>query len=181
MPITLINQTVFDAQFFVQKGEQVVASLLGLGPGGRVQVSATSEYEVAAQTSIGGNVYTTAPVSVDGAACFLAQVLQNKSEQTYVFDMKKFAPTAPNQLQFEKTCLAPVIFTIFKDGKPLQAIAVNDSFMCSSLALSDTYSIYAVVNGITTDIASTDNPNSIVTVVHANASDDVGYLALELS
>jgi len=181
MAITLLNTTDFDAQFHVRKGDQVVVSLPVVEPNGTVMIPTNNEYEVTAQATIDGNTYTSAPIKVDGVACFLARVIQHKSQQTYIFDMQKGASTAPNQLQFEKTCLPPVIFTIFKDGKPLQNVVVNDSFMIESLTLSDTYSISAVVNGITTDVTTTNNVNAKITSANASASAGKGYFTLLLS
>lgn len=181
MAITLLNTTSFDAQFKVLKGEQVVVSLPAIPKNGSVQIPTGNNYTVTASTTIDGNVYTSAPISVDGGAGFLAQVIQNKLQQTYIFDMKKVANTKPNQLQFEKTCLSDVIFTISKDGQPLQSIAVSDSFMQSSLTLSDTYTISAVINGVTTDVTTTSNVNATITATDDTAAIDKSYFTLELT
>lgn len=181
MAITLHNTTDFDAQYTVLKGEQVVVSLPAVEPNGSVVIPTSNQYLVTAQTTIDGNTYTSAPIKVDGAARFLARVIQHRSQQTYIFDMQKVPASKPNQLQFEKTCLPTVVFTIIKDSKPLQSISVSDSFMYSSLTLSDTYSISAVVNGITTDVTTTNNPNASITAADATASADKGYFNLVLN
>ncbi|SDF58456.1 MULTISPECIES: hypothetical protein [unclassified Duganella] len=180
MAIILNNTTKYDAQFTVLKGDQVVVSLPAVEPQGSVSIPTENEYMVTAQATIDGNTYTSAPLKVDGAARFQARVIQHRSQQTYIFDLVKSASTKPNKLQFEKTCLPTVIFTIVKDGKPLQAISVSDSFLAQELTLSDTYTISAVVKGITTDVTTTNNPNAKVTAIDATASADEGYFSLLL-
>lgn len=180
MAITLLNNTSFDAHFRVMKGGQVVTSVLAIPKNGSVQIRTENSYAVAASAIVEGNVYTSAPMTVDGSAGFQAQVIQNMAGSSTVFDMAKVASSRPDQLQFEKTCLSDVTFTISRDGKALQNITVNDSFTPVFVALSDTYSISAVINGVTTEPVATDNVNATIRATDNTSAPANSYFSLEL-
>lgn len=178
--LTLRNTTTFIAQFVVSRGQQVIARLPGLAPGAQLQVPVTDTFQVVASTMIEGNTYTSAPVAVTGAAGFVAEVLQAGAQGTYEFTMVEVPSTRPDQLQFQKTSLAPVTFTISRNGAMLQSVVVSDSFRMQTLDIGDTYSIYAIVNGITTDTVTTTHPDATITAVVDTGIMEDGYFALEL-
>lgn len=178
MSITLRNNTSYVAQYVVKKGEQVIARLPGIEPGAQMSIPTTDTYEVVASTLLDGNTYTSAPLAVNGSMGFLAQVLQVKSQGTYEFDVQEAPSKASDQLTFQKTCINPVTFTITKDGKPLQNIVVNNSYLNATLDISNTYYIYAVINGVTTEVASTSNANAVVTAVDDTSDLEAGYFTL---
>lgn len=179
--LTLNNATTYIAQYVVHKGGQVVARLPGIPPGASISVSPPEGFEITASTVLEGNTYTSAPVTVDSPTCFLAQVKQHAEQGTYEFEVVTMPSSASNQMQFEKTSLAPVAFNITRNGAHLQSVVVQDSFTQVTLEISDVYSIYAVINGITTDSTTTSNPNATITAV-ANATDlESGYFTLVVS
>ena len=178
--LTLLNNTSFDAHFRVMKGGQVVTSVLAIPKNASVQIRTENSYAVTASAIVDGNVYTSAPMSMDGSGSFQAQVIQNTAGSSTVFDMVKVASSRPDQLQFEKTCLSDVTFTISRDGKALQNITVTDSFTQACLALSDTYSISAVINGVTTEPVTTDNVNATIRAADDPSAPGNSYFTLEL-
>ncbi|RDZ28143.1 hypothetical protein [Lysobacter silvisoli] len=180
MPITLRNTTQYIAQFVVRKGGQVIARLPGIEPNAQMVVPTEGTYQVTAMTIIDGNTYTSAPMDVTGAVSFLAQVLQVREQGTYEFDVVQGYSTRPDQMQFQKTTLAPVTFTIDKDGVPMQAVVVPDSFTMQTLDISDTFYVYAVVNGVTTATVSTTNLNAQVTATSDTSTLEQGYFTLEI-
>lgn len=180
MAITLCNNTNYIAQFLVQKGEQVIARLPGIEPNAQMSITATDTFEVIARTIVDGNTYTSAPLSVTGSMGFLAQFLQVVSQGTYEFNVVEMPSAAPNQLSFQQTCINPVTFTITKDGKPLQNVVVSDSFRSETLDISDTFYIYAVINGITTEVVTTQNPDATVTALADTADCEPGYFTLSI-
>lgn len=180
MPITLRNTTQYIAQFVVRKGGQIIARLPGIAPEAQMTVPTADSYQVTAMTIIDGNTYTSAPMDVTGAVSFLAQVRQVREQGTYEFEVVQGYSTRPDQMQFQKTTIAPVTFTIEKDGVPMQAVVVADSFMMETLDISDTFYVYAVVNGVTTDTFSTANPNATVTAVSDTSTLEQGYFTLEV-
>ncbi|WP_248744874.1 hypothetical protein [Pseudomonas sp. MWU12-2037] len=179
MSITLLNQTRYPAIYLVLKDQKVIVRQLDVNPHARAIIPVDDIYEVSATTLIDGNTYTSAPMTASGGMGFLAQVLQSPSQEAYDFDMVMFQNVAPNQLAFQKTCLNPVTFTISKNGKPLQNIVVTSSFQTQTLDISNTFSIHAVINGVTTDEVTTSNPKATVTAV--NDTGFAGYYLLEVS
>lgn len=180
MSLTLRNTTNYIAQFVVRKGGQIIARLPGIAPEAQMVVPTEGTYQVTAMTIIDGNTYTSAPMDVTGACSFLAQVLQVPQQGAYEFDVVQGHSTRPDQLQFQKTTLAPVTFTIDRDGVVMQAVVVADSFLMETLDISDTYYVYAIVNGVTTATVSTANPNAEVTAVTDTTTLEQGYFTIEI-
>jgi hypothetical protein len=179
--LTLKNETPYIAQFLVTRGDQVIARLPGLLAQQVMQVPTTATYEVVASTLLDSNTYTSAPMVIDGATGFLAQVLQVYSQGSYQFNVLEQPSTVSNQLQFQKTCLNPVTFTIRKDGAALQTVVVSDSFTMQTLTIGDNYSIHAVINGITTETVTTSDAGATVSAVVDTSEADVGYFRLLIS
>jgi hypothetical protein len=179
--MSILNKTTFIAQFVIRKGEQIIARLPGIAPGASMTVPTDDSYQVTAMAVIDGNTYTSAPMDVSGPTGFLAQVIQVRAQGTYEFNVVETPSHAPNQLQFQKTCLSPVTYTIAKNGKALQTVVVRDSFETVTLDISDTFYIYAVVNGVTTDTVVTTNPSATVTAVQDTSDLEYGYYSLEIN
>lgn len=179
--LTFHNATPYIAQYVVRRGDQVIARLPGIAPNASVTVPSNSSFDVSATTILEGNTYTSAPVTVNAATLFLAQVKQHLDQGTYDFEVVTTPSSAANQMQFAKTSLAPVTFTIAQHGVPLQSVVVQDSFAQVALDMSDVYSIYAVINGITTDTTTTSNPNAVVTATSDTSEMDMGYFKLIVS
>ncbi len=176
--MTFRNKTGYIAQYVVTKGEQVVARIPGIPPNAQMQVPTDNTYQVEATAVIDGNTYITAPLDVSGATGFRAQVIQAPTQDTYAFEMVEIPSLNPGQLQFQKTCLGPVSFTILLNGRVLQSVQVVDDFSMKTLEISDTYSIYAIVNGITTDTISTTDPSAVITAITGDTTLDHGYFTL---
>ncbi|KAF0813550.1 hypothetical protein IGB42_01901 [Andreprevotia sp. IGB-42] len=179
--ITLRNKTAYPSQFVVNKGEQVVARLPPLAPDAQASIPTGNVYEVVASTVIDGNTYTSAPLDVTGAMGFLAQVVQVAAQGTYEFVVTEVPSRSPDTLTFQKTCIGPVTFTVIKNCQPLQQVVVHDSYLDQTLDIGgDTYSIYAVINGVTTDPVVTQNPAAIVTAQPDDSSLEQGYFTLSI-
>jgi hypothetical protein len=181
MTITLLNQTQFDAQYVVKKGEQIISNLPAIQPNAKQTVPVSDTYQVTATTLIEGNTYTSAPLNVAGSMGFLAQVLQVKAQGTYEFDVVEFPSSASDQLSFQKTCINPVTFTILKDGKALQNIVVNNSGQNKTLDISNTFYIYSVINGVTTETLVTSSPQATVTAVTNDSMLERDYYSLVIA
>jgi hypothetical protein len=179
--ITLGNNTQFIAQYVVLNGEQVIARIPGIQPGAQLLVPTNDTYQVIATTIINGNTYISAPIDVSGPTNFLAQVVQVPSQGTYEFNVVELPSTDPNQLQFQKTTIGSVTFTITKDGIPLQTVVVNDAFQIRTVTIGDTFSIFAVINGVTTATVVTTNPNATVVANTDTSTLESGYFTLVLS
>jgi hypothetical protein len=178
--LSLRNQTPSVAQFVIRKGDQIIGRIPGIAPNASVEVPINNIYEVTAMAVIDGNTYTSAPLTVSGATGFLAQVIQLQEQGAYEFNVVETPSRNPGQLQFQKTCLSQVPFTISQNGKPLQTVVVTNSFETVALNIGDTFSIYAVVNGVTTDTVSTTNPVATITAVQDTSDMTYGYYSLAI-
>jgi len=178
--LTFTNQTPYITQYVVTKGEQTVARLPGIAQGATLTVPSDDTYTVTATTILEGNTYTSAPITVSGAAGFLAQVKQNCEQGTYDFEMLKQASNAADQIVFQKTTIGPVTFNISKNGVHLQSVVVPDSFRNRTLKIGSEYSIYAVIKGVTTCVTTTTNPNAAVTSLVDNTDLEAGYFTLSV-
>lgn len=181
MAITLLNKTGFDAQYLVLKGEQIIASLPPVPPNGSATIPTTNNYTVGASITINGVLYTSGPIRGSRGRGFMVQITQDSSQQVYVFQMIEIASSEPNELQFKKTCLPDVVFTIYKDNIALQTITLTNRVMKKSLKLDDTFYISAIINGVTTDVTTTNNPNATITAVNDTSSAVQGYYTLLVS
>lgn len=174
----ITNQTPFPAYFVLARGQQIIARLSDVAAGASIEVPAQQKFSVVASTILGGNSYTTAPQVFSGASGFLAQVRQQAQHGALNFELISLPSSQANQLQFQKTSLAPVSFILSDAQQELQTVVVSNSFQMTSLNIADTYSIYAVINGVTTDTLSTDNPAATISAVVASSD---GYFQLQLN
>ncbi|BBB66084.1 hypothetical protein UNDYM_1831 [Undibacterium sp. YM2] len=182
MPINLTNKTGYQAYFTVLKGDLVVAERIELMADATVEIPTSPvTRSVVAETVLEDNIYTSAPLDFIGAAGFLAQVKQVNAQGTYNFELIEVGPTQPNQVQFQKTCLAPVVFSITGNGKLLQSVFVNNSFETTFLNIAENYTFKAVVNGITTEPVQTNNPEATISAVVDTSSLENGYFTLVIS
>lgn len=162
--LTLQNETDFLVMFIVRKGDMTIARTPAFPRGAILQVPTRQTYTVVAATVIEGNTYTSAPISVSGAAGFLARILQHGAQGTYAFDMQELPPRGADQMEFQTTTASPVTFTISNNGAHLQSVIVKDAFKAFMLSLADTYALYGVINGVTTGAIQTANPDATITV-----------------
>ena len=181
MAITLMNQTNYVAQFVVCQGELIINKYIELAPEAMLEVPTGWTAEIHAVTMIEGNTYTSATTTVTGPAGFLAQTKQIQQQDSYEFEVVEVAYTAPNELQFQQTCRSPVVFNISINGKPQQAVVVDNSFTIKSVNIGTTYSIYAVINGITTEVAQTSNHAATVTAIVDTSVFEQGFYSLLVS
>lgn len=179
--LTFRNQTLYVAQFVARKGQLIMARLPGVAPQAELLMPSDDVYSVVATTIIDGNTYSTAPVAVAGPVECLAQVKQNAQQGAYEFQMLIEPSPRADQMRFQKTTIGPVTFTISKNGIPVQSVVVSNSFMVEELTINDSYSVYAVINGITTETVQTTDPNAVITAVVDDTVLEGGYFTLTVA
>lgn len=177
----LFNKTDHVAQFVVKKGTQTIARIPGVVAGGSMEIPTTDTYQVRASIVLDNNTYISAPHKAVPGKHFLAQVLQISSEGTYDFNIVETDGDAPDALVFEKTTIAPVTYTILKNGKPLQKVTVADNYDKKVLHVGSTYYIYSVINGVTTATISTNDPDANVSALNNTSTLEADFFHLELS
>jgi hypothetical protein len=181
MSITLLNETPYVAQFTVLKGQQVIERLPGIPSGARIVVPTDSVYTVNATTIIDGNTYITPSMDVTSGTRFLAQIKQSQNQSgTYAFELVELPSTNASQLQFEKTVLPAVTFSIYKNGRLNQTVTVGTNTNLSVLNIGDIFYIHAVINGVTTQTVEASNAPATVAAINADSDLDNGYSTLEL-
>jgi hypothetical protein len=179
--LTLYNTTDSDAQMIVTKGEQVVVFMPAIKAGQKVVVPSTDIYDVIATTVIDGNTYYSKSMTVTGPTGFAARVVQDYDQGTYVFDVQQIDSTSSSQMQFQSTWRDTVNFAISKDGKFLQNVTCADAFNVQVIQLGDTFSFKAIINGVTTAVQYSGNPNATCTAVNDTAQRNIGYYTLQIS
>ncbi|MFJ2990786.1 hypothetical protein ACIPF8_23265 [Collimonas sp. NPDC087041] len=179
--ITLRNNTNYIVQYVVKKGQQIIARIPGIEPNAQITVPTNEIFTVAATAFIDGNSYTSAPQEIHGSMGFLAQVLQVPTQGTREFNVQTLPSNTPDALEFQKTCLGTVTFTISKNGVPLQKIVVVDGFMVQTLDISDTFYVYAVINGVTTTTTRFTNPSATITAITTNSGLESDYYTLSIN
>jgi hypothetical protein len=179
--LTFRNETSYVAQFVAKKGQLIMARLPGVAPQAELQMPSDEVYSVVATTIIDGNTYSTAPATVAGPVECLAQVKQNAQQGTYDFQMLIEPSPRADQMRFQKTTIGPVTFTISRNGTPVQTVVVSNSFMVEELTINDSYSVYAVINGITTETVQTTDPNAVITAVVDDTVLEGGYFTLTVA
>lgn len=178
--LRLVNKTSYPAQFVVRRGDLVLARIPGLAPGGQVLIPVDATYQVTAAMVLDGNTYISAPQDVLAGCCFLAQVLQDRAQGGYVFSLVPGRSDQAQALQFQKTSLAPVTFTISRAGRPLQTLVVNDSFQRETILIGHEFTLQAVINGITTDAVTTANPDACIQAIEDQSDPAFSYLGLRV-
>ncbi len=179
--ITLTNNTNFVAQFVVRKGDQVIARIPGVDPGGLIQVPTADTYQVKATTILNKNTYQTAPMNAAPGDSFLAQVIQVSDQGTYDFDIVEGAGSKADSMEFESTTNTPVTFSVLKDGTLLQNVTVTDNFTSETLYVGDTFYIYAVINGVTTSTITTNNGNASISALNNTSALEADFFHLQLN
>jgi hypothetical protein len=179
--LTFRNQTPHIAQFVAKRGQQIIARLPNVAPQAELKAPSDDVYSVVAATIMEGNTRSTAPVTVTGPMRFLAQIKLNAPHGTYDFEMLTMSSPLADQLVFQTTTRGPVTFTISKNGTPLQSVVVRDSLKAESLRIDLTYSVYAVIYGVTTEIVQTTNPNAVITAVVDNSKLEPGNFSLTIA
>lgn len=180
--LTLENDTEHVAQFVVKRGELVIARIPCVEPGGRVLVPTELEFEVIASVAVEPDAPVTASHKLGGAARFVANLVAEAQDASApALDLVAKPANKPDALQFEKTCLNPVVFAITRDGKPLQNVVVNDAFESAVVRIGNLFSVHAVVNGRTSNHGVTSNANAHVTLTRDEEQPEGGFFTLKIN
>lgn len=177
--LTLVNDTDSVAQFVVKRGELVIARIPCVEPGGRVLVPTDMDFEVIASVVVTADNPVMATHKVSGAARFIANL--GLKHSTPDFDLAVKPATKQDAFQFEKTCLNPVVFSIVRDGMPLQNVVVNDSFESAAVRIGNLFSVHAVVNGKSSNHGVTSNASAHVTLTRDTNNPGDGFFALSIN
>lgn len=157
----LINETNHMTDFVVFKGDLLLARIK-VPPSAMATVRTDTFFQVQALTKRGGQTYVARPLQLDSAKNIDAAIME--SEAALSFEIMDSAPSYIDTLTFNNTTNGPVQFTIQREGVPLQSFVVNANDK-KLISVEETYKIYAIVNGVTTSIHTTTNPDAMVKAV----------------
>lgn len=176
MPITFLNSTGFDATCVVLDKARTDAVNVLVAPQHFAQLSTAHRYTVVAEHVVHGVVRRSVPVTVTGGAKFFASAIHDPSQKADVLTIEHVPDAGSKVLRFHVDGLAPVDFMIERDGAAFRTITTSDARSEYAVQIDESYTIFAVVNGITTDEVSTTNANALVTVASIDgASLSWGY------
>lgn len=177
--LTLVNDTESVAQFVVKRGELVIARIPCVEPGGRVLVPTDMDFEVIASAVVAAENSVVASHKVSGAARFIATLSVKQAIPEFSLTVKP--ASKQDAFQFEKNCLNPVVFSIMRDGMPLQNVVVNDSFESAVVRIGNLFSVHAVVNGKSSNHGVTSNASAHVTLTRDTNNPGGGFFALNIN
>lgn len=161
--LTLANKTTFLAQFRICQGSTQVARV-GVHQGGSALVPmGGSSYTVQAMTSLGDFSLTSNTVQLDASSVHLvAQVMAD--EGYFDFQVVQQGATQVNAIVCENTWRTPVVFKFTRNGSPVQITTVVDEHDSVSITTAQQWTVYAIVNGITTQPVQITDPRATLTV-----------------
>ncbi len=174
----LRNNTVFIAQYVIRKGDVIIARIPGITPGAQLNIPTTDAYQVTASTIIDGNTYISSPMTLEQAADLRATLRQEHSG-AYTFGLEHSPQSQLNTIILENSLVNPVQFTLSLNGRPLQSIVLNAN-ESQKVNIESIFHIYAIIDGVTTDLVSTTNPNAVITATENTSIPESGYFTLEV-
>lgn len=165
--ITLVNtvpaSSANTAEFRLSQGSNQIARV-GVHAGGTASIPTTSSWQVQATTTMGDFSLTSNVIAFSGtSASITAQVLSQ--EGFYDFQIVQSPGQQPSAIVLENTWRNPVQFQITQPGSPIQIINVVDEHNNTTVGTAQQWSIYAIINGITTPNVVITDPNATVTAL----------------
>lgn len=164
--IILINTLTIDAEFRIALDHQEIARISVTGDG-QAEVPTTTEYTAQAFTSMGDFSLDSNQVSFT-ATTFNLLVRVIVENGYYDFQLVGSEGTQPNAIVCENTWDRPVKFRLARPNSPFEVVTVVDEHNNVSISTAQAWTIYAIVNGITTPGVTTANPDAAVTLVPDN-------------
>ena len=168
--ITLVNSIAealaSTAEFRLFQGINRIARV-GVHAGGKAVIPTTTEYSVQATTSMGEFTLTSNPVNFEGTSILLiAQVLSEGGQ--YDFQLVGSPGVQPGAIALENTWTNPVQFKLTRPNSPFQIVTVVDENNDTEISTAQQWTVYAIINGITTQTVTVTDPNATVTAVANN-------------
>ncbi|QDK38624.1 hypothetical protein [Bdellovibrio sp. NC01] len=163
----LQNQTIYLSTFVIYKGDILVAHIQ-IPPSGLGVVRTDSPFQVQALTKRGGQTLNSQTLNLDRPKNFDAVITESGS--TLSFDIVDSAPSYLDAVAFNNTTASPVQFMIKHEGAPAQSFIVNGNDS-KILSIDETFRIYAIINGVTTAVYKTTNPNAVANAVVISQQD----------
>lgn len=162
--ITLLNRTDRLVVFRIHSGERPVLRPPALAPGASQRIPTAVVHRVVATTEVEGNTYTSAPVETVGAADFVARMVSVPPHSLHALELQREAATRPDRLLLQAETPSSATFVVQREDGARQTVVVYSAGE-ASVHIRETFSIYAIVDGVTTGTLSTDDPDARIAVV----------------
>ncbi len=170
--ITFINKTKFVADFFLSKGELVVAKMPGLAPGAELQVPTDhNDYQVQAKTTRDDHTYESELLSVAVGDSLNSEVVEESGHTGLTFKLIKKLGTHSQAILFQSATNTPVIYSLGIGGHVLQNVVLSNEFAQKTLKVGSVFYIYAIINGLTIPMISTSDAGATITALPAQAGE----------
>lgn len=157
------------SEFRVFQGQNQLAHI-GVHAGGMASVPTSSAWQVQGSTTLGDFSMLSNPVTIAGSSAnVIAQVLA--ADGFYDFQLIVTPGSMPSAIVAENTWRNPVSFTFTQPGTPVQMTLVVDEHNNATVSTAQQWTIYAIVNGITTQSVMTSDPNATITLAADNNDD----------
>jgi len=171
--ITLVNSisagVAPTAEFRLFQGIDRIARV-GVHAGGQVVIPTASEYSAQATTSMGELTLTSNPVNFDASSMLLiARVISENGD--YDFQLVESPGVHVSTIALENTWTNPVQFKLTRPNSPFQIVTVVDENNDSEISTAQQWTVYAIVNGITTQTLTVTDPNATITAAAGNSGD----------
>ncbi|MDE2427156.1 MAG: hypothetical protein KGM99_00410 [Burkholderiales bacterium] len=181
MGITLRNNTNYAAVFSVRQADLVILNWRVLEANQLQEIKTGMPAMIQATTSLGNVDYSSESMTLNHAAGYVAQLVQDIEKKTYQLNVFQIGNTEPNVVQLYKTCTPPVIFTLRCEEQFEQTVIVDKSLVPARLTTSGPYFIDIVVNGITIPTVSSELANPTITVITEVDNPEAGFYRVEVS
>ncbi|HEY1080149.1 MAG TPA: hypothetical protein VGE46_08625 [Bdellovibrio sp.] len=169
--ITLENNTRYPAQFVIKQGDIIIAKIPTVPAGAKLQVPTDETFVLSASTNIDENTYVTAPIAMDisRASDYSTRLVQNKTQGTYEFVLEQEPASSLDTLRLRNTMRTPVRISFASNGRFTQSLVMEPGTK-TSLSIEKSFKIFAVINGVTTDVVTTHDAYAKVTAVSDDSS-----------
>lgn len=164
--IKLVNSvspsTSPSAEFQVSQGSQTIAKSK-VNAGESTSIPTTANYQVQALTQMGDFVLTSNTLTFNqSSATVVAQM--STDDGSYDFQIVQMAGIQPNAIALENTWRSPVQFKLSQPGNPTQINSVVDVRSSNLVSTSQSWTAYAIANGITTPTVTFSDPDTVLTL-----------------
>ncbi|MEO8672783.1 MAG: hypothetical protein ABI411_15805 [Tahibacter sp.] len=155
------------AEFRLSQGMNQIARV-GIHAGGQAIIPSGSNYTAQSVITMGHFSLTSNELNFSGTATtLLAQILEENGY--FDFQLVQRPATELSAIVCENSRRNPVQIKLVEPGTPVQIFTVVDSNGSGLVSAASQWTIYAIVNGITT--VTTTNPSPIVTLIGSGDDD----------
>jgi len=181
MPITINNNTGYEAFLTINKGDLVIARWMPLSSSARLELLTNIVGTIVAKANFQNHEYVSDRMQLNDTAAYIAQIEQDLETKSYHLRLVESGSSEPPFMQLYKTCTPAVSFIIQMHGHFEQEITQSRGFIPINLRSGPAYTLQAVVNGVTLRPASFDDDNATITIETVDNDPVAGFFKLDIA